>query len=70
MSNDLADQLDMFGFNQTSAFYTSNKTVKMLLNNKFKAQTLYRNSTGIYRCHILASRALTFHVVLANQRAR
>ena len=31
---------------------------KMLINNKFKAQTLTGNPTGNYRCQLLASRAL------------
>ena len=31
---------------------------EMLMNNKFKAQTLTGNPTGNYRCQLLASRAL------------
>ena len=48
----------MFCFNHTSAFYRSNNIVKMLKNNKFKAQTLTGNPTGNYRCQLLASHAL------------
>ena len=48
----------MFCFNHASAFYTNNKIVKILRNNKFKAQSLTRNPTGNSRCHDLASRAL------------
>ena len=40
-----------------SAFYTSNKMRKLLINNKFKAQTLTGNPTGNYRCEHLASRS-------------
>ena len=57
-SNELADQQDMFCFNHASTFYTSNSTVKMLIDNKFKAQTLIGHSTGNYRCQLLASCAL------------
>ena len=48
-------------FDHASAFYTSNNTVKMLMNNKFnkfKAQTLTGNPTGNYSSQLLASRAL------------
>ena len=45
----------MFCFNHASAFYTS---MKMLMNNNFKAQTPTGNPTGNYRCQLLASRAL------------
>ena len=48
----------MFCFNHTSTFYTSNSVEKMLINNKFEAQTVTRNPTGNSRCHALASRAL------------
>ena len=48
-SNELTDQQDMFCYNHASAFYTSNNIVKMLMNNKFKAQTVTGNPTGNYR---------------------
>ena len=35
----------MFCFNHASAFYTNNKIVKMLMNNKLKAQSLNRKFT-------------------------
>ena len=57
-SNELTDQQDVFCFNHLSAFYTSNNVVKLLMNNKFKAQTLTGNPTGNYSCQLLASRAL------------
>ena len=37
---------------------TISKSWKMLMNNKFNAQSLNRNPTGNSRCHDLASRAL------------
>ena len=58
-SNELTDQQGMFCFNHSSAFYTSNNVVKLLINNKFKARTLAGNPTGNYSCQLLASRALT-----------
>ena len=58
LCNEYVDQQDMFCFNHASAFYTSNNIVKMLINNKFKAQTLTGNPNGNYRCQFLASRAL------------
>ena len=48
----------MFCFNHASVFYMSNNIVKMLMNTKFKAQSLTGNPTGNYRCQIVASRAL------------
>ena len=41
----------------------------MLMNNKFKAQTLTGNPTGNYRCQLLASRALNMSCYLS-QSAR
>ena len=57
-SNESTDQQDMFCFNHASTFYTSNNIVKMLINNKFKAQTLTGNPTGNYRYQLLSSRTL------------
>ena len=55
---ELTDQQDMFYFNHSSAFYTSNSILKMLINNEFKAHTSTGNSTGNSRCYVLASRVL------------
>ena len=62
-SNELTDQQNMYFFNHAFVFFSSNKIEKMLINNKFEAQTL----TGNSRCHTLT---LVSHVALANQRAR
>ena len=48
----------MFCLNHASAFYKSNNTSKMLINNKSKAQTLTRNPTWNNRCQLLVSRVL------------
>ena len=39
-------------------FIRATTSWKLLMNNKFKAQTLIGNPTGIVLCHVLASRAL------------
>ena len=51
-------QQDMFCLNHASAFYKSNNTVKMLIDNKSKAQTLTGNPTRNNRCQLLVSRVL------------
>ena len=51
----------MFCFNHASAFYTSNREhreKRVLVNYKFKAQTLAGNRTGNLCCHVLASLGL------------
>ena len=68
-SNELTDQHDMFCFNHASAFYTRKTSWKMLINNKFKAQTLTGNPTGYYRCQLIAPRALNISCSF-NQSAR
>ena len=39
-------------FNNASAFYTNDDILNVLINNKFKAQTLTGNPTGNLRCHV------------------
>ena len=57
--SELTDLQDMFCFNHACTFYTSDNIERdMLINNKFKAQTLIRIPTGNSRCHALMSRAL------------
>ena len=60
-SNELTEQQHMLCFNHASAFYMNNNIVKMLINNKFKAQTLTANPSGNVRCHVLKSRALSVY---------
>ena len=51
-SNELPDQQDMFCFNHASTFYTSNNIEKkLLINNKFEAQTLTGSPTANSRCY-------------------
>ena len=51
-------QQDTIYFDHSSALYTSNRIMKMWINNAFKAHTSTGNRTGNSRCHVLASRAL------------
>ena len=44
----------IFCFNHTSVSYTSNNIIKMLINNRFEAQTLTWNPTGNSRCYPLS----------------
>ena len=46
-SNELTEQQDLFCFNHAFDFYTD--SVKMVMNNKFKARTLNGNPTGNLR---------------------
>ena len=56
---ELTDQQHMFCFNHASTFYTATIFRKMLINNKFEAQTLTGNPTRNSCCHALASHALS-----------
>ena len=57
-SNESTGQQNMFCFNHTSAYYTSNNIVKNVDEYRIKAGTSTGNPTGNTRCHRLTSRAL------------
>ena len=56
--NELTEQEDMSCFNDTSAIRLSNNIFKMVINIKYKAQTLTRNPIGNWHCQVSASCAL------------